>query len=371
MIGAVVAASSATVLAAPAAGLLGYRQLRRAANARRLRITNPHGIDESGFARIGGIDQWVSIRGDDRSNPVMLEIHGGPGVSNLPYNPRTRAWERHFTVVRWDMRGAGRTFDRGGPAGQGELTLDRLCRDAVEVTDHIRARLGVAQVVLVANSFGSFVGLRLARNHPERYSAYVGTDQNINAGGRERTAYHALLDRLRTAGKSKELAAVTTIGPDRATWTGAQWSRFHKLVAAADPLTLDTIKTVVLGSLLTSPRHTLRDLRSQPKAMTFSEPLALQSTAIDEWLEGTTFAMPFFIFQGAHDVITPPAAAKRFFDDVSAPVKEFALIADASHFASFRHPDRFLDLMLTKVGPAITRPSSQLATDGRGRPERS
>jgi proline iminopeptidase len=80
-------------------------------------------------------------------------------------------------------------------------------------------------------------------------------------------------------------------------------------------------------------------------------------------LEGTTFAMPFFIFQGAHDVITPPAAAKRFFDDVSAPVKDSALIADASHFASFR-PDRFLNLMPTKVRPAITSPSSQLATEG-------
>ncbi|WSJ71909.1 lysophospholipase [Kitasatospora sp. NBC_01302] len=64
--------------------------------------------------------------------------------------------------------------------------------------------------------------------------------------------------------------------------------------------------------------------------------------------------MPFFVFQGEHDVLTPPAPAKRFFDDVSAPVKEFALIEGASHFASFRRPERFLDLMLTKVRPAVT-----------------
>src|SRR4051794_7329902 len=105
------AASASAVLTAPAAALAGYRGLRRAAHARRLRITTPRGIDEAGFVRIGGIDQWISVRGDDLSNPVILELHGGPGATNLPYAARTRAWERHFTLVRWDMRGAGKTFE--------------------------------------------------------------------------------------------------------------------------------------------------------------------------------------------------------------------------------------------------------------------
>ena len=354
MIGLVLTASVATVIAGLAAGLLAYRWLKRTVHAKRLRITSPHGIDESGLVRIGGIDQWISIRGEDRRNPVMLEIHGGPGATNLAYVPRTRAWEQHFTIVRWDMRGTGKTFEHGGPDGQGEMTLDQLHRDALEVTAHARARLRVDKVVLVANSFGSFLGLRLARNRPEWYSAYVGTDQNINAGGRDHTAYHALVDRLSKPGKRKQLAAVTAIGPDRSAWGVKQWSQYHKHLAGSDPLTFDTIKTVVLGSLLTSPLHSLRELRNHPKAMTFSEPLALESVTIDEWSEGTTFAVPFFVFQGERDVITPPEPARRFYDDVAAPVKDFALITGASHFASFRRPDRFLDLMLTKVRPAIT-----------------
>ncbi|WP_433417566.1 alpha/beta fold hydrolase [Microtetraspora malaysiensis] len=280
--------------------------------------------------------------------------HGGPGATNLIYTHRTRAWERHFTIVRWDMRGAGKTFGHGGPDGQGEMSLERLQRDALEVTDHVRARLGVEKVLLVANSFGSFLGLRLARNHPGRYSAYVGTDQNINAGGRDHTAYRALVDRLGRAGKHKELAAVTAMGPDKSAWDIETWSQYNKHLVGSDPLTFDTIKTVVIGSLLTSPLHSLRELRAYMKAMTFSERVAPESVTIDEWAEGTVFEIPFFIFQGEQDVITPPESARRFFDDVTAPVKDFALIEDASHFASFRHPDRFLDLMLTKVRPALT-----------------
>jgi pimeloyl-ACP methyl ester carboxylesterase len=76
--------------------------------------------------------------------------------------------------------------------------------------------------------------------------------------------------------------------------------------------------------------------------------------SIDEYAEGTAFRLPFFVFQGESDVLTPPEPARRFYADVTAPVKDFALIPDASHFASFRHPDRFLDLMLSRVRPVVT-----------------
>lgn len=98
---------------------------------------------------------------------MILEILGGPGASNLAFVPRTRSWEKHFTIVRWDMRGAGFTFAATSPEGQGELSYEQLHRDALEVTEHLRARLGVDELLLVANSFGTVLGLRLARNHPE------------------------------------------------------------------------------------------------------------------------------------------------------------------------------------------------------------
>ncbi|MFE9472548.1 alpha/beta fold hydrolase [Streptomyces griseofuscus] len=242
--------------------LLTYRALKRRALAKSLRITAPNGIDESSYVRIGGLDQWISVRGEDRSNPVLLELHGGPGASNSIFTPRTRAWERHFTIVRWDMRGAGRTFAAHGPAGQGELTLDRLYADALEVTDHIRARLGVPKVVLLANSFGTVTGLRLARDHPERYSAYVGTDQNIIAGGTDSSAYDDLLARLRGAGKRRQLSRLTAMGPDPTSWSPEEWSCYAKTVTTTDPLTYDTMKTVVIRSLwFLPPPHPARPAR--------------------------------------------------------------------------------------------------------------
>ncbi|WP_067703097.1 alpha/beta hydrolase [Nocardia jejuensis] len=345
---------AALALVTPVAGALGHRRLRRTSAAKRLRITTPNGIDESGFVRIGGVEQWVQIRGEDLSNPVVVEIHGGPGASNLAFTPYTREWERHFTIVRWDMRGTGKTFGRGGPDRQGEMSLEQLQRDSLELVQQVRERIGVGQVVLVANSFGSLIGLRLARSHPELFSAYVGTDQNINAGGRENAAYHALVNTLSEKGKRKELAEITAMGADRTGWTAAQLAKFNKLVFSTDPLIMHTLKTVVLPSLWFSPLHSLRELRDGMRGQSYCEQIGPPSTHIDEWAEGTEFRIPFFVFQGARDALTPVEPARRFFDDVTAPVKGFGLIEDAGHLASFRHPERFLELMLAEVRPVVT-----------------
>ncbi|MFI9505991.1 alpha/beta fold hydrolase [Nocardia sp. NPDC052566] len=341
-------AATAAVSAAPT-GLLGHRALRRRDAARELRIDTPHGIAEAGFVRIGGIDQWIEIRGEDRNNPVLLELHGGPGASNTFFANRTRAWERYFTVVRWDMRGAGKTFGRGE---QGELTFDRVLADAVEVTDHVRHTLRTEKVVLLANSFGSVLGLELARAYPERYSAYVGTDQNIT-GPLDEHKFAATVRRLRDSGKPKDADRLAAIGTDVTQWSPADWGLHAKLTAQSDPMLREILMKLVLKSMWFSPQHRLRDLKAAGAGMKFSETLGLESARFDAERDGTRFEIPFFLFQGEHDSLTPVDRARRFFDRVQAPHKEFALITDANHFAAFWQPEQFLELLRTRVLPVI------------------
>lgn len=350
---ATIAAAAAALLAAPTAGILGHRALKRSRNASLMKIDTSQGIDEQGFVRIGGVEQWISVRGDDRSNPVVLELHGGPGASTAIFGPRTRSWEKHFTLVRWDMRGTLKTLGHSGPAAQGEMTFERIYADAVEVTDHIRTRLGADKVVLLGHSYGSAFALRLAREFPERYSAYVGTDQNIHDAGRDDSVHRALLARLRAAGKRKELAAVEALNPDHRQWTAREGAMHAKLLATSDPLTLDTMKKVVMGSLWFSPLHSLRELGHFVKGMSLSERITESTAGFDDWADGTRFELPFFVFHGEKDVIASPERVRRFFDDVQAPVKAFALIEDSSHFAAFRRPERFLELLLTHVRPVV------------------
>jgi pimeloyl-ACP methyl ester carboxylesterase len=108
-----------------------------------LEIDTPNGIVEQRFVKVGGIDQWLQLRGEDRNNPVLLVLHGGPGWPNAVFTLPLRPWEQHFTVVQWDHRGTGKTLRRTGKAGSGEMTFDRRITDAIELIECLRGHLDV------------------------------------------------------------------------------------------------------------------------------------------------------------------------------------------------------------------------------------
>jgi predicted alpha/beta-fold hydrolase len=116
--------------------------LIRARNTEEFSIRSVDGIDEAGYVSIGGIEQWITIRGQDRANPVLLFLHGGPGDVTNPWSfALFSAWEEHFTVVQWDQRGAGRTLKRTGPGIAPTMTLDRMVQDGVEVAEYLQMHL--------------------------------------------------------------------------------------------------------------------------------------------------------------------------------------------------------------------------------------
>jgi pimeloyl-ACP methyl ester carboxylesterase len=153
------------------------RPLNRRWEAKKLIISAPNEVDEQRYVRIGGIDQWMTIRGENRDNPALLFLHGGPGAGHTMFNSLTRAWERHFTIVQWDQRGSGKTRRKNGPLGPRELTLMRLEEDGLQVVDYVRSYLNQEKIVLVASSVGSTFGLAMAKRRPDLFVAYVGTDQ--------------------------------------------------------------------------------------------------------------------------------------------------------------------------------------------------
>ena len=115
------------------------------ANARK--IVTPNGVERLEKVRIGGIDQWISIRGVDRRNPVLLLIHGGPGYVSIPMSWWfSRGWEEYFTVVQWDQRAAGKTYLLNDPATIAPtLTRERMIADTEEMAAWARRELGSSE----------------------------------------------------------------------------------------------------------------------------------------------------------------------------------------------------------------------------------
>jgi pimeloyl-ACP methyl ester carboxylesterase len=154
----------------------GLVSFLRARNAKQFAIPAPKGIDEGQYVMIGGMEQWVTIRGYDRNNPVLLFVHGGPGDVTNPWTFAMFApWEKQFTVVQWDERGAGRTLRKSGPSIAPTITVPRMVQDGIELSEYLRKHLGKDRIVIVCHSFGSILGIGMARARPDLFYAYVGT----------------------------------------------------------------------------------------------------------------------------------------------------------------------------------------------------
>ncbi|HEY5411715.1 MAG TPA: alpha/beta fold hydrolase [Caulobacteraceae bacterium] len=319
-------------------------------------IRTPNGIAERGFVRIGGIDQWITIRGQDRRNPVILVLHGGPGdaYSQLAY--LLRPWEKDFTVVQWDQRGAGRTYGRYGKATP-DLTLERMIEDGAEVADYARRRVGQRKIVLLGHSWGSALGVCLLKRHPELFSAYVGTGQLVNTVELDRSRYAYTLARLAADHRTTALDQVRRLGPPPYA-TDAQDEvvrrQLNRYLASADDAYLYTS----IALMLRNPRYSLGDFRDLMAGhLDFSlERLHRTYEAIDLPSLGYQMPTPFFIIDGRDDRLAPPDLAEAYFQKIQAPRKAMILI-DGGHFAFMSNATSFLQALDEHVRPIAMQDS--------------
>jgi pimeloyl-ACP methyl ester carboxylesterase len=324
----------------------------RTRNARDYAVTTPNGIDEANYVKIGGIDQWITIRGEDRKNPVLLFLHGGPGDATNPWGyAGFRKWLKYFTVVQWDQRNAGRTFGRNGAAGASTITIERMVQDGIELAELLSKKLRKDKIVLVGHSWGSILGVFMAKARPELFYAFVGTGQVADPTRNYAVAHAALLERASREGNSRALQELNEVGPPpykdgKGFAVQRKWSN---LFEGADVFLAST-----LGFALTAPGYSLGDINDWFEGQGVSaEHLVPQTSALDPKLLGGEFAVPVFVIQGAEDFTTPTRLAKTYLDSLHASRKAFATIDGAGHFAVFTKQDVFLKELRARVLPLI------------------
>jgi pimeloyl-ACP methyl ester carboxylesterase len=341
----------------PAVALI-QRKLRQSKTAATLEIESSEGIMEERFVRIGGIDQWIGIRGEHQDNPVLLLLHGGPGCSYSIFTPHLRPWEKHFTLVQWDQRGSGKTFSRMDPRGSAEISFEQLTCDAIEVAEYVQTRFRKDRIFLLASSLGSTFGVEVVRRRPDLFYAYIGTDQNVGMQRGRDDEHREVLLRLRALGFMQGVKVLQGIGPDPAGWSPEDYDAVARWTMKSDPQGFRRTMKLLKNAVWYAPGWTLKDIRAFVAGMRRTlEKLLPEIARYDAWKLGTRFEIPFFIFQGEKDVLTTPKLAEAFFDDVVAPIKRMVVIPDAGHFAAFMQPNQFLRELLVDVRPLAETPS--------------
>jgi len=328
----------------------GLVTILRERNKQQFAIDLTRGVDEERFIEIGGIEQWVTIRGQDRDNPVLLFLHGGPGDVTNPWTFALFApWEKAFTVVQWDQRGAGRTLEKTGPAVAPTMTLERMVQDGVELAEYLRKRLGKDKIILVGHSFGSILGVLMVRARPGLFYAYVGTGQVGDNKRNYSVAYDALLKKARNTGNAQALRDLRRVGPPpypSGEGYGIQ-RRWANAFEGADQFLFGTI-----GLALVAPGNSVQDMNDSVAGQQLSaERLVSQTKSLGPKELGLDFAVPMFVFQGVEDFTTPRELARLYLASIHAPRKGFVEIKGGGHFAVFMKSDVFLNELVRRVRP--------------------
>lgn len=324
------------------------------ANARK--IVSDNGVEELLPLQVNGTTQWISVRGRDRHNPILLYLHGGPGSPTMPEAYLFQSpWEDFFTVVQWDQRGTGKTYAANDAAALANtITIDQMDADTVEVIQQLRTRYHKEKIFLLGHSWGSALGLRIAQEHPEWLYAYIGVGQMINAAQSEADGFQFALEQARAHHNQDAVKELEAIAP----YPGSQPITFERVGAQRKWL-------MYYGGLAwghkdfqwvgnaweLSPDYTDKEVDGIDEGSLYSLTHLLPVLATLDYGRMTTFRCPIFMFTGRHDYDVSERVTAEWFQKVRAPRKKMVWFENSAHLPMLEEPGQFLIHLVTDVRP--------------------
>ena len=313
-------------------------------------ITDEQGNPVSGSiaeliqVELNGRKEWISLRGNNTNNPVLLFLAGGPGGTQMAAVRYDLAeLEKHFVVVNWDQPGSGKSYST---MSLSKLTPETYMDDGYALTQYLCKRFGQQKIYLLGESWGSALGIFLAAQHPELYHAVIGTGQMVAFEETERIDYALVMELSKQAGNADITAKLEKNGPppyygSDVTWKSAVYLNYLSECMARNP------------EIHNAGYNTSRDLGAQEYGIwdkinffrgivsTFNR-VYPQLYSIDLRKEYGSLQVPVYFFLGRHDLNAPASLAQEYFDALAAPHKEIVWFEHSGHSPWINESDKFV-----------------------------
>lgn len=320
------------------------------------KITSPKGISEIQYLDINNLKQYVLIRGKDTSNPVLLFLHGGPGASATALLRKFNSeLENHFTVVYWDQRNAGKSYNKKTP--NKEIKVAKYIQDVDTLTAYLKNRFNVDKIFLIGHSWGSRLGLYAIQKNPENYFGYVGIGQELASYEGELISYQYTLKRAKEINNLKAIKELEEIGEPQSGdykemykngfWGGVK-QKYWLLKLGGERFN-KTNYTDWIFSIWGSREYSFFDLIRYGKASGFSAGNIIfdpDFNNIDFFKQIPEVKVPVFFISGAYDYNTPWELVQKYASEIKAPKKEFIKFEKSGHSPVFEEPKKFNEEIL-------------------------
>jgi pimeloyl-ACP methyl ester carboxylesterase len=331
------------LLAGVVVALLALRAFWQYQTAQRIRISSSTAIESIEKVSLGGVDQWILIRGWNRDNPVLLLMHGGPGFPCMPFAHVASELEKRFVVVHWDQRGAGKSYS---PSKDSSMNIKQFVSDTLELTNLLRGRFNQPRIFLSAHSWGSMIGALAVAQAPDRFSAYFAISQAANAPESERMMYQWALDKAAAEANEKAIAELTKPGPP----PYKRFADYNRMVAWITRFSGKGHRPVsrwrFVRLALESPFYSWTDLVRIPLGAKFSFSQLWREAFYETDLlkQAPRLDVPVYFFVGRHDhtATASAAMAERYLTALEAPRgKRLIWFEHSGHWPQLEEPQRF------------------------------
>ncbi|MCI0768403.1 alpha/beta hydrolase [Bacillus sp. TL12] len=293
--------------------------------------------------KINGSNHEIMIRGNDKNNPVIIFVHGGPGCSEIPYADKYQdLLESNFTVVNYDQRASGKSYHFF--EDYSNLSSDLLVEDLLAMTDYITERLGKEKVILIGHSYGTYIGMQAAYKAPEKYEAYVGIGQMSDTVESEIDSLNYSINQAQNAGNTEDVLYLQGL-TEKIKNGDAFAPRNYVIKYGGGSRLIENPDGDNIGMLFSS-EYNLLDVIRYNYGVSYS-----QNILIKEVLKKplptlvTKLKLPCYFIMGKYDYMTSSNAAKKYFDMIEANKKEFIAFEQSAHYPQFEEKEKFYEWM--------------------------
>ncbi|MED4585767.1 alpha/beta hydrolase [Brevibacillus choshinensis] len=294
---------------------------------------------------IAGNEQWITVRGEDKNNPILLYLHGGPGHAEMNSNPRFRLLEKRFVVVNWDQRGSGKSFSPH--LNKETLHVERYLADTHEMVELLKKRFGREKIYLAGHSWGSLLGMMEVKRNPESFYAYIGIGQFVDVTRGDKIGYEYTLNKAKEVGNQQAIRELQGIGAPPYD-SLATFMQYRKWI-------------VQLGGVFYSPTY-IQDIMIPDiqKATEYTDDekknyevgeVILTTTILPELPKYNLLEMidqvevPVYFITGRYDYNTPYELVEQLYNKMKAPHKEIIWFEKSGHAPNYEEEQKFAEVM--------------------------